>query len=790
MSFYLGNYDNQEYGRRTVGYRNYQKNPEKRRSLNHNSSGSKMRDNSAILRRAINKRYKEDLNKDIRESDNYDDIYDDINFDKNNNNFKNNGNYYENNNYNENNYYNNRYNDNNEYKEFDDINNNFYNYNNSNYCSNHKLNYNPNFELNYNYNSNSNFIINENENNNHIKFDKALISRINKNRRKNINQNMKNYYSTNVSKDNLYDEFIINYNSGINIEDIMETNSLNRNKTQLQFYQNRRSNINSQVYNKVTPNNCFYRDNHKSNFNNTFNMSNSQIDYRFKPKINNINEHKIPYQKRRINNYAYKGNKENGMSNENHFILPKQNPKIYPRNYTESKYIHNQNILDNLNNNYINNNNENFNNKSKEDYYNLISKSQEIYNYDHISNDLNLTGKISSFLEHVIQYCFLYYLKVIQKIFAFLKNQRNKPKINKISKINSKINKNINLKNKLLKTTKNIRKFQTYAEFPTISKKNKINETKASFERVPYHKNLNNTNVIIERIKINNQSVSPGKKNNVELFRNADELNKKSETIHNRKYRMSYNNKRNINDSSFNSDSRSFYRSSVDKNKEIFEINLNKERERRKKILELQKRKNKQAELLKQNEGHKLEIKNKDKSKEENINLSELIKKNEELKRKIKKAIEDNKLDSIKDKNKQYKNSNNNISSLERKKIREKYRKKNKMNDKYEMIDVKKLATKDKSIHINIKYLNYIPMKNKNKRDNNRKSAFYKVCNNFNISLFAVKKNTGIKKNLKSENNEQNLNLIPKLSSIQEENKIDFNDLSDSISNNSEENKK
>ena len=104
------------------------------------------------------------------------------------------------------------------------------------------------------------------------------------------------------------------------------------------------------------------------------------------------------------------------------------------------------------------------------------------------------------------------------------------------------------------------------------------------------------------------------------------------------------------------------------------------------------------------------------------------------------------------------------------------------------MIDVKKISTKDKSININIKYLNYIPIKNKNKKENNDKYKLYQICNNLNISLFAIKDNNGNKKKIKKENIDyNNNNYLHKLSSIQEENKIDLNELSDSISHKSDE---
>ena len=130
---------------------------------------------------------------------------------------------------------------------------------------------------------------------------------------------------------------------------------------------------------------------------------------------------------------------------------------------------------------------------------------------------------------------------------------------------------------------------------------------------------------------------------------------------------------------------------------------------------------------------------------------------------------------------------------MERKIIREKYKKRNinKNNNKYEMIDVKRIITKDKNIHINIKYLNYIPMKNKAISKNNKNDyKLYKPSNYFDINLLAIKTNKGLKKKriIDNKENKEN-NLFHKLSSIKEENKTDLIDLSDSNSKNSEENK-
>lgn len=101
------------------------------------------------------------------------------------------------------------------------------------------------------------------------------------------------------------------------------------------------------------------------------------------------------------------------------------------------------------------------------------------------------------------------------------------------------------------------------------------------------------------------------------------------------------------------------------------------------------------------------------------------------------------------------------------------------------MITVKNIVTNDKMIYINIKYLNYFPMKNKNIKMKNIKdeNKLLEICDNFNIFLASIKENTGSKKNIDSKDDEKN-NLYDKLPSIKEENKIDL----DSVSQNSEDN--
>ena len=120
--------------------------------------------------------------------------------------------------------------------------------------------------------------------------------------------------------------------------------------------------------------------------------------------------------------------------------------------------------------------------------------------------------------------------------------------------------------------------YQTYHNNLFKTKTSNYIRPKNKIERFPYPKN---NNIIIERIKDNNKSVSPSKKTKVELYRNISELDKKSEIISNRKKRMSFNNtQRSFNDLSFSSERRSFYMDSIEKNKEILEINKNKEKKK------------------------------------------------------------------------------------------------------------------------------------------------------------------------------------------------------------------
>ena len=93
----------------------------------------------------------------------------------------------------------------------------------------------------------------------------------------------------------------------------------------------------------------------------------------------------------------------------------------------------------------------------------------------------------------------------------------------------------------------------------------------------------------------------------------------------------------------------------------------------------------------------------------------------------------------------------------------------NKKNYKNNIIKVKNIVTKDKSIQISICYYSMQPMKNKNKNKTQKK--IYEICNIFNIALFG-----NLNEDLKDENNDKDKSKYNDvLTSInEEENKKDF----------------
>ena len=756
MSYYLRNNERKKYLRRDE-----QKYPEKRRTYNENVK-PQVKDNSAILKRVINKRYKENINKissrlySLKQLDNDE----------------------------SNEYYNDNYDnyDNNEYKDY--RNNNLYDYNNlnSNYSSNSKYNYTDLSNSKYN-NYNSRYTEN--------KYNDLTINNIgNKNRTKTINLN--NYFSPNEEEDDIiYDEFIINYNEGINYEDIKKRNNFNRNKTSYPISKSSINNRNPRMtVNNMNNNYNNYEETYEPN--QTNNKYYNQTYYLNTEKNKNIEDFNILYRKRKIKDFIVNRKNYDERNNFDNNSVLKRRIKKDNFNTFDDNNRYNRSFISN-NNDYSNNYNDRYQRLS-------TNRSQDKAYY---RNKKYYEEKTKKFANHLFNYGFFYYIKVIKKLFDFLKSHKHKTKSKIMTEkprnkqIPKRNNNNLNIRNKILRTENKINSYKKYLDKPSKTEILKPQKKDEKESRLPYHKR----SIIIERIKSNNESVSPDKQFRSEMYRNINELNKKYDDIYNRKNRLSYNNiKGTVNDLSFTSENRSFYRNSVEKYKEIFENNINKERER-KKILEKKKKEKEEEEKLKEKEKEKEKVKQKGnekikekekikgkknlevKNKGNKALIDELIKKSEELRKNIEKEIEKKK--NIKN-NKNVENGkskNSKMSALEREKIRQKYKKKNggdnknKVNDKYEMVDVKKIITKDKSIYINIKYLNYIIMNNKNKNNNN-KSKYYKISKNFNISLFAVKNNNGhtIKK-IKNEN------IDKQLTSIQEENKVDLIGLSDSDEN-------
>jgi hypothetical protein len=346
------------------------------------------------------------------------------------------------------------------------------------------------------------------------------------------------------------------------------------------------------------------------------------------------------------------------------------------------------------------------------------------YNDFFVRNSINIYNEknIYLFCQHMVKYCYQYYYNIPKKLLSYLKNIKNQ----------NFTNKDIFIKNKPIDSN--------------YTKKN-VNNYVQSTKRQNYFFNNNekerptkikNNERFIDKIRKINMSKSPERTNESEMWKNTNELNKKLEVINARKNRLSCN--KNLskggNESSFISEHRQTYK--MESNKETFENTLKKERESRKIFLE-----NKT-----QNER---DIQKKNKIKELNDNISKLIIKTDEL--------------------------NNRMIKDERRKENEK---KKKYDKRKNIFIVKNILSKDKKIHIIIKYLNYISINSiKNKKNKNQNIIqVYEKENNFSINFLSVNKPSD--KSIKNKNNERDN--FYKLTAIKEENKVDLLDLSDELS--------
>ena len=661
------------------------------------------KDNSAFLRRALSKKYKEDSNKNF-------DIQDEIN---------------------------------NEEELYEEENNDIYNnrYTNTKNIQS-KSNYNRNFFQTYNthqYNLNNRgafYTKAKNENNNR----QALLERMNNDNKNKYNVNK--YFTTNIGDDNVYEEFIINYNPGMKPDENKLSNTIDRKRPHISM--SNTNNTKNRIYSRVSLNNGIYKVDKKL-INDLYNDNNNKekIDY-----FNSTYHPNHPYQKRKILDFKEKEPIENGMPDrikkELYFKNNRNNLTNYnffdkrlkknDYNYNFNTYNLDKNNYD-RNYNYVKHNLNNYNNNTYENNFQYSITQKDFMNKNNKyliqrNNNKNIEQKINLFLEHFSEYCIQYYNRIIKQLFSYLKNtnQNTTKKYNIITHKKIPIDKsntnnfNINIKNNLIPKSNNKLNNRNYIKKikPVANTEEKTNENKN--ERIPYHKS---TDLVIDRIRYNNQSKSPDKKNNFEMFRDIKELSKKYESINNRKSRKSFNGHlKKGNDLSFNADS-----VKRNKEKEKWEKTLEKEREM-KRIKEKEKKENNKDLIYIQNNNENFDNKN-------IINIRNKYKK----------------LNNIKNKN-----------------------------NKNQMIIIKKLQTKDKKIHINIKYLNYYITNNSRGKYffNNKKYKNLQKNNAFNITLFGIKN-----KNKKAKNENNNNNGNKKLASIKEEkeNKIELS-LSDEAQEN------
>ena len=748
MSNYLRSYERQKYIRRDE-LENYPKRFAKRKMDNEKyNSQNYSKDNSAILKKVINKRYNENIKRKHP--------YKKINNDYNDNTYD----YYNNADYNNNTYdnYNNV-----DYKDFS-FNAHYHNSNNNNSINSN----NDNSDY-----YNSKYITYNDTNYKDNKYNDLDLTNY-KNHFRNKTINLKKYISSNLNdnedSNNNYDEFLIDYNQRNNEMDKRKDNLTEdkryyfpdsrghgKNKTS-------RSTQKNNIYNFNTYGNYEVNSGYNNDRNRDFYLSTDKDQWE---------DYNSFYRNRKSKDCIPKKNKEYYLDNiyEKGTSTEKRNKRDNYNNYEDKKKFNRSFIINNKNDDdYFNDYNERPRKRRNRSQIKMSYKKKREYE-----------EKIIKAVDHLSKYFIIYHMNIIQKLFNYIKSYRYKTLNKRVTNNNKYKKKPINSKNvtKIKKNIKPDKKLKTYENFleKTTKKETRAQRPLTKEKKIPYQRQ----NIIIDRIRSNNESLSPDKTTRCEMYRNINELNKKYDDIYNRKNRMSYN--KYGKDLSFNSENRSFSRNSAEKYREIFENNLNKERERKKILEDRKKKKEEDKEKLreKQKIKEKEKIKNKNNLEvKKNANKSlieQLITKSEELKKNLEKQLQKKNIKTI-NKIENGKNKNNRASNLEKEKNR-KYKKKNvsenkcKAKDKHEMVVVKKIVTKDKKIYINIKYLNHMLIRKKNK-NNNRKRKYYDICTNCIICLSAKKANNGFtSKKMKKDNNGR------ELTSIQEENKLDLSEFSD-----------
>ena len=373
----------------------------------------------------------------------------------------------------------------------------------------------------------------------------------------------------------------------------------------------------------------------------------------------------------------------------------------------------------------------------------ILSSCQKIFKFNE-NCQTNQTKLINNFIFHLYNYFYYYYTKIIKTFFLGLKNN------NKCQKYDSSYKRFNNNFPKRIK----VNRIEKADSFFTFSKgKYVLNNT---FEGINSHNKLDNTyrnrkfsqnnlesNILKEKIRSNNQSVSPAKIGESEMYRNINELNKKYEAINNRKkFGLNIITNRKISNSVNDMNNSVDYdrKSNLSENKQKFDKNIEKIRQRslnnKRKKDEYQKRK-----------------------------IAELHEKIMEKTRAINRLKQEN-IYNITNINTNYNiNSNrnsynnniiNNINKIKEKKIFDKkIIRKNNTN----MITVKNITTTDKKICIRINYLNCIYPRIWTRR---RKSHKLLICKEFSTRILGERNLNGTK----------NMRISNKLSEIKEEEEI------------------
>ena len=597
------------------------------------------------------------------------------------------------------------------------------------------------------------------------------------------NINIKNYNNFNINNDDIYDEYIIDYKAGLNMYNFRKRKMLNiSNDISFQNWQKNKINNNpNKSYNKEGINN--YDKNNikevtqyqsKINKNNTinyfYNLNNTKIE---KPKRKSVN---VPYKKRIINEYAFNDYKRNNKSSINNIKDSKNiNKSLTIINNKSDRIIKvkkqsNHYHTINYENDKTNNSNSNENILIKK-----IIKAPKKTFYIIKPETINETLiRINKFIQHFSKYSMLHYYKIIKQFFSSLRDLK---------------------KTKNLRNSKNIRKNKIpappFCKLSTMSSSNNRTTSEKysnKLERRTATPKMSN-NIVVDRIRSTNESKSPNENNGQEMYRNISELTKKCQIISSRKNRQNNNSlKKIITDISFSNENKTineFRFSSVERNREKMEKNINKERERKKRINQRKKFKENEkkeiSNLIQKNNILKNKIRNLEKEKEKEKKTIEINWNIDDITIKPKDKKDKKPLFNLDNREKQtkYNYAGKNSPLINKAKLNEMYLQQIneiiKLNNKNnEMINVKNISTKDKSIHININYLNYIPpISNRRKKNIKNNQSMYQIYNNYNISYYG---NMNKKENKEKKESDKMKYQNQLTSILEEENKIDFSE--------------